>query len=154
MADANGSGNGATGNGPAVAGPDHAETPPSGRVGTFASLAIPNLRYLWLGQLSHAGALWMEQIARPFLILELTDGSPTHVGAVIAVRTLPQLIFGVWAGVLCVALLIPMAGSFWVEFTRNRHRIKDADDASIDLQSPATVGTLTLPRRKSPQGTV
>jgi MFS family permease len=76
------------------------ETPPSGRLGTFSSLGIANFRYLWLGQLSHAGALWMEQIARPFLILEITDGSATHVGGVIAMRTLPQLLFGVWAGVI------------------------------------------------------
>ncbi len=42
----------------------------------------------------------MEQIARPFLILDITDGSEVHLGAVIAVRTLPQLLFGVWAGVI------------------------------------------------------
>ncbi len=76
------------------------ETPPSGRYGTFSSLRLRNYRYLWLGQISHAGALWMEQIARPFLILEITGGSAAHVGAVIAVRTIPQLLFGVWAGVI------------------------------------------------------
>ena len=59
----------------------------------------------------------------------------------------------VWVGVLGVAMLIPMTGSFWVEFTRNRHRIKEAARASIALQSPTTVGTLTLPRRKSPPRT-
>lgn len=100
MAEANGSGNGAAGDRPGTAGPGHTESPPSGRIGMFASLGIANFRYLWLGQLSHAGALWMEQIARPFLILEITDGSAWHLGAVIAVRTLPQLIFGVWAGVV------------------------------------------------------
>lgn len=100
MAEANGSGDGAAADGPQTAPPGHTELPPSGRVGTFASLGIRNFRYLWLGQLSHAGALWMEQIARPFLILEITDGSAIHVGGVIAVRTLPQLIFGVWAGVV------------------------------------------------------
>ena len=42
----------------------------------------------------------MEQIARPFLILDITNGSEVHLGAVIAVRTLPQLLFGVWAGVI------------------------------------------------------
>lgn len=68
--------------------------------GTFASLRIPNFRYLWLGQVSHAGALWMEQIARPFLILDITGGSEVHLGAVIAIRMLPQLLFGVWAGVV------------------------------------------------------
>ena len=76
--------------------PGAASAPP----GTFSSLRIRNFRYLWLGQISHAGALWMEQIARPFLILEITDGSATHLGGVSAVRMLPQLLFGLWAGVV------------------------------------------------------
>ena len=42
----------------------------------------------------------MEQVARPFLVLHLTDDSAAHLGGVIAMRTLPQLIFGVWAGVV------------------------------------------------------
>ena len=42
----------------------------------------------------------MEQVARPFLVLHVTDGSAGHLGGVIAMRTLPQLIFGVWAGVV------------------------------------------------------
>ena len=42
----------------------------------------------------------MEQIARPFLVLAMTDGSAAHVGGVLAVRTLPQLFFGVFAGVI------------------------------------------------------
>ncbi len=72
----------------------------TGRDGTFSSLRIRNFRYLWLGQISHAGALWMEQIARPFLILDITDGSGVHLGGVAAVRTLPQLLFGLVAGVI------------------------------------------------------
>ncbi len=71
----------------------------TGRDGTFSSLRIRNFRYLWLGQISHAGALWMEQIARPFLILDITDGSGVHLGGVVAVGTLPQLLFGLVAGV-------------------------------------------------------
>ena len=62
-------------------------------------LRYRNFRYLWLGQISHAGALWMEQLARPVLIWELT-GSGAHMGGVVAMRTLPQLFFGVWAGVV------------------------------------------------------
>lgn len=78
----------------------HTDAPPSGRYGTFSSLRISNFRYLWLGQLSHASALWMEQVARPFLVLHITDGSALHLGGVIAMRTLPQLLFGLWAGVV------------------------------------------------------
>lgn len=70
------------------------------RGGTFAPLRHRNYMLLWLGQSAHALALWMEQIARPFLVLALTDGSAAHVGGVLAVRTLPQLFFGVFAGVI------------------------------------------------------
>ncbi|MDA1061293.1 MAG: MFS transporter, partial [Chloroflexi bacterium] len=70
-----------------------------GADGVFSSLRIRDFRLLWLGVTSHAGALWMEQIARPFLILELT-GSPVQLGAVIVARTLPQFVFGVFAGVV------------------------------------------------------
>ncbi len=68
--------------------------------GMFAPLRQPNYRLLWIGQSTHAFALWMEQIARPFLVLEITNGSAAHVGGVLAVRTIPQLFFGVFAGVV------------------------------------------------------
>jgi MFS family permease len=68
--------------------------------GTFAALRYRNLRLIWIGQTGHAAALWMEQIARPWLVLDLTDDNPTHLGGVIAIRVVPQLLFGVWAGVI------------------------------------------------------
>ena len=68
--------------------------------GTFAPLRSRDYRLLWFGQGVHAFALWMEQIARPFLVLAMTDGSAAHVGGVLAVRTVPQLFFGVFAGVV------------------------------------------------------
>ena len=68
--------------------------------GTFASLRYRNLRLLWVGQTGHAAALWMEQIARPWLVLELTDDNAAHLGGVVAIRVVPQLLFGVWAGVI------------------------------------------------------
>ena len=66
----------------------------------LASLRYRDYRLIWLGQTSHAGALWMEQTARPLLVLAVTDGSAIHLGGVVAMRTLPQLLFGVWAGVV------------------------------------------------------
>jgi MFS family permease len=66
--------------------------------GIFSSLRIRDFRLLWLGVSSHAAALWMEQIARPFLIFELT-GSPVQLGGVIVARTLPQFALGIFAGV-------------------------------------------------------
>ena len=77
------------------AGAPHASAPH----GVFSSLRIRDFRLLWLGVISHAGALWMEQIARPFLIYELT-GSPLQLGGVVVARTLPQFAFGIFAGVI------------------------------------------------------
>ena len=66
---------------------------------TFASLAYKNFVYLWLGQVIHSYGLWMEQVAIPLLILSLT-GSATQLGLVILTRTLPQMVLGMFAGVL------------------------------------------------------
>lgn len=68
-------------------------------VGMFASLRLRDFRLLWAGQISHTGALWAEQIARPVLVYELT-GSAAHLGAVVAMRALPQLALGMVAGVI------------------------------------------------------
>ena len=84
---------------------------PAARAGIFASLRLRDFRLLWLGQVSHTGALWAEQIAGPVLVYELT-GSAAHLGAVVAMRTLPQLALGVVAGVIFV--FMPVAGTFIV----------------------------------------
>ena len=67
--------------------------------GMFSSLRIRNYRLLWLGVVSHSGALWMEQIARPYLVYELTD-SAAQLGFVVFARALPQFMFGIFAGVV------------------------------------------------------
>ena len=67
--------------------------------GTFRALRFPGYRYLWLGQLGHSATMWMEQVVRPLLILELT-GSALQVGLVVSVRMIPQLLFGLLAGVI------------------------------------------------------
>lgn len=74
------------------------EVQPRRRFATFSSLQYRNYRYLWLAQVGRAAAMWMEQIARPVLILQLTD-SALQVGLVVAVRMAPQLLFGLLAGV-------------------------------------------------------
>ena len=66
---------------------------------TFASTAYRDFNWLWLGQMTHAFALWLEQIARPLLILELT-GSATQLGLVILTRTVPAVVLGMVAGVI------------------------------------------------------
>jgi MFS family permease len=70
---------------------------------TLAPLRYRNYFLLWSGQGAHAFALWGEQIARPFLIFALVEGKEERavaLGIVIAIRTLPQLFFGVFAGVI------------------------------------------------------
>jgi MFS family permease len=69
------------------------------RITTFHSLQFRDFRYLWQGQVGAAASQWMENIARPFLMLELTD-SALLVGLVAGTRMIPMLFFGVWAGVL------------------------------------------------------
>ena len=64
---------------------------------TFASLAHRNYMYLWLGQTTHSGALWIDMVVRPLLVLDLT-GSPVHLGMVMASRALPNMILSVFAG--------------------------------------------------------
>ncbi len=70
------------------------------RQGAFAALAYRDYLLLWLGQATHAFALWMENIARPLLVLQLTNNDAAQLGAVIAVRTIPTLLLGLWAGVV------------------------------------------------------
>jgi MFS family permease len=72
---------------------------PPRRPGTFSSLQYRDFRFLWQGQIGAAASQWMENVARPFLILELTD-SAVLVGLVAATRMVPMLFLGVWAGVL------------------------------------------------------
>ena len=97
-------------------------TPPPFGIRTFQALAYRNYRYLWLGQISHAFSLWMEQIARPILVLELT-GSAFHLGLILAARMLPQVFLGIWAGLLAdwfnrrTILLISKIGAATINFT-------------------------------------
>jgi MFS family permease len=66
---------------------------------TFASLAYREFVWLWLGQITHAFALWIDQIAKPLLILALT-GSPIHLGLILVARTVPAVALGMIAGVV------------------------------------------------------
>lgn len=70
---------------------------------TFASLAYRDFVFLWFGQITHAGALWMDMVGRPLLVLAVT-GSPIHLGLVMATRTVPTIGFGVLAGVAADSL--------------------------------------------------
>lgn len=64
---------------------------------TFRALRHRNYRLLWLGQTGHSASLWMDQVARAVLILQLTD-SALMLSLVIATRLAPILVFGLIAG--------------------------------------------------------
>ncbi|MHA6624029.1 MFS transporter [Pseudonocardia sichuanensis] len=66
---------------------------------TFASLSIPNYRLFIGGQAVSLAGTWMQTIAQSWLVLQLT-GSATAVGLVVALQTLPILLFGPYAGVV------------------------------------------------------
>ena len=74
--------------------------PDGGLIGsTFASLKYRDFTYLWLGQLTHAFALWIDQIAKPLLIFHLGGGG-LELGLVLLARTLPAVLLGMLAGVI------------------------------------------------------
>jgi MFS family permease len=66
---------------------------------TFRAFHYPSYRYFWIGQIGHSATMWMEQVVRPLLMLDLT-GSALQVGLVVALRMIPQLVFGLFAGVI------------------------------------------------------
>jgi MFS family permease len=70
---------------------------------TFLALQFRNYRFLWLGEMGHAGGLWLEMIARPLLVLDLVSdarAAALHLGLVIAARTVPSVVLGLVAGVV------------------------------------------------------
>ncbi|MBI2829880.1 MAG: MFS transporter [Chloroflexi bacterium] len=68
------------------------------RIRTFESLSLRDYRFLWSGQMTTAFAHWMDQVARAWLVYDLTH-SALQLGLVSALRGIPLLIFGVLAGV-------------------------------------------------------
>lgn len=66
---------------------------------TFRALRHRNYRFLWLGQVGHSASLWMDQVARAVLVLQLTD-SALALSLVIATRLVPILLFGLVAGAI------------------------------------------------------
>jgi MFS family permease len=66
---------------------------------TFSSLHNLNYRRYLAGQSLSMVGTWMQAVAQSWLVLVLTD-SPTAVGLLIAVQTLPVLVLGPYAGVI------------------------------------------------------
>jgi MFS family permease len=66
---------------------------------TFAALAVPNYRRYISGQAISLIGTWMQMTAQAWLVLTLTHSS-TALGIVVALQTLPVLLFGPYGGVI------------------------------------------------------
>lgn len=66
---------------------------------SFSSLAVPNYRRYFAGQIVSISGNWMQTVAEMWLVLKLT-GSGTAVGLVAALQFLPILLLGAWGGLL------------------------------------------------------
>lgn len=79
-----------------------ASVPPSEAQGlrrTFQALAVPRYRILWWGTLFSFLGMQMQVIARGYLAYDLTN-SNTALGGVMIAFGVPQLLFGLWGGVV------------------------------------------------------
>lgn len=65
----------------------------------FASLKFRDYRFLVLGQFGSSMGMWMDQIARGWLIYEMT-GSPFLLGLTSALKAAPMLFLSIFAGVI------------------------------------------------------
>jgi MFS family permease len=66
---------------------------------TFRSLRVRNFRLFILGQIVSAGGTWMQSVAAPWLVLQLT-GSGLALGFDTSLQFLPILLFGAWGGLI------------------------------------------------------
>ena len=67
------------------------------RLQTFAALRHREFRLLWAGQAATSMAMWMDQVARGWLMYELTN-SPVQLGLVHGVQAIPILVLSPLAG--------------------------------------------------------
>ena len=79
-------------------GPSQAESAP-GRIGFFASLRYPDSLILWLTHIAASTQFWMDMVARPWLVYEMSD-SVLLLGVVQALRGLPVIVFSGVGGIM------------------------------------------------------
>jgi MFS family permease len=65
---------------------------------TFRSLRVRSYRLYASGQLLANTGVWMQRVAQDWLVLELTNGSPTALGIAVGLQFLPLLLFSMWGG--------------------------------------------------------
>ncbi len=59
-----------------------------------------DFRLVWMGNFVALSGQWIQLLTVGWLVLHLTGGNALLTGTVVAIRTLPVLIIGPWAGVL------------------------------------------------------
>lgn len=69
------------------------------RLPTFHALRYRRFRLLWYGGVGNGLAQWMDQVARGWLMYELTS-STLHLGAIVAIRAVPILLLSPIAGTM------------------------------------------------------
>jgi MFS family permease len=65
---------------------------------TFAALRHRNYRLFFFGQLTSLVGTWMQNVAQPWLVYQMT-GSPLYLGIVSFATAVPVLVLSLWAGV-------------------------------------------------------
>ncbi|MGO8948011.1 MAG: MFS transporter [Ktedonobacterales bacterium] len=65
---------------------------------SFSAFSHRNYRLYWLGQLISSFGTWMQSIGQVWLVLQLTH-SALQIGLVVAIQSLPILIFSLFGGV-------------------------------------------------------
>jgi MFS family permease len=73
--------------------------PASAGVAMFASLAVRNYRLYFWGQSVSVGGNWIQNVALGWLVLQISH-SGTALGILTAMRFLPTLVLGPWAGLV------------------------------------------------------
>ncbi|SDQ52920.1 Predicted arabinose efflux permease, MFS family [Thermostaphylospora chromogena] len=68
--------------------------------GMFRSLRNRNYRLFASGAVVSNVGTWMQRTAQDWLVLDLTDGSATALGTATALQFTPQLLLGLWGGVI------------------------------------------------------
>jgi MFS family permease len=66
---------------------------------TFAALKHRNYRLWFIGQLTSLIGTWMQNVAQPWLVYEMTK-SPFYLGLVSFAAAIPTLTLSLWAGVI------------------------------------------------------
>ena len=87
--------------------PDRASVEPSSRRRTFRSLRVRNFRLFIAGQLLSTTGTWMQAVAGPWLVLQLTH-DPLWLGIVSVAQFGPVILFGLFPS---RAFAIPITAS-------------------------------------------